>query len=589
MKRQRLYRLIFSLSAVFFLGACSLKEYDPHGGVTAEDIFTTPEGYGQLINACYINLSRMLYGRENMILMTEGGTDLWITNGNGTGYRQFLKYLDLTSSIGGSKDIWNGCYDAINLCNAAIERAERAGFKTEEEKNAKVAEARFLRAFYYFHIVEQFGGVYLQTAETDAPKFILERSPVEAFYDVIIPDLQFAAQWLPVEQDDVGRAVRRGALGMLAKAALQRTAYGDVETYATIARDAAAELINNKAAYQAELYPTFAEVFDPANNKTNKESLIRVTFSTNSALFTNSNPNRLFTWISHASFKGVAGLIDPGKPTEVGYKSGAIMQPTKFLFTRFNEDMDARYDVTFKQAYRNNGSLYTWNEADQVKFLKDPSVIGRQVEVGDTSFAFSKKPILGQAILPYVAVTLNDVYDPDTDTVLVNLKSNPDRSSPFKTLFASFVKYDNPALTAANNKYMMADVIVMRFAEAYLIAAEAEILLNRPGEAVGYVNTLRERASLSPSDFVEGRMKTTAADMTIDFILDERARELCGEHTRWYDLKRTKTFEQRLGLGKANPDIRSFDPAVNYVRPIPITFLNSIDNRDEFGQNPGYL
>jgi hypothetical protein len=74
----------------------------------------------------------------------------------------------------------------------------------------------------------------------------------------------------------------------------------------------------------------------------------------------------------------------------------------------------------------------------------------------------------------------------------------------------------------------------------------------------------------------------------LNFILDERARELCGEHLRWFDLKRTRQLENRLGAGSANPNITLFNKEMHYLRPVPIAFLQSLDNSAEFGQNPGY-
>jgi len=84
----------------------------------------------------------------------------------------------------------------------------------------------------------------------------------------------------------------------------------------------------------------------------------------------------------------------------------------------------------------------------------------------------------------------------------------------------------------------------------------------------------------------QAEMKVNQVDMTIDFILQERARELAGEQVRWYDLKRcgklTKSF-----FAATNPDILFFDEAKHIVRPIPQSFLDAIANPNEFGTN-GY-
>jgi hypothetical protein len=81
----------------------------------------------------------------------------------------------------------------------------------------------------------------------------------------------------------------------------------------------------------------------------------------------------------------------------------------------------------------------------------------------------------------------------------------------------------------------------------------------------------------------------------MDFVLDERARELAGEHLRWFDLKRTRKLVERIE--KYNKDIKIpanllskdngyFENVL--LRPIPQVELDALENAEEFGQNPGY-
>jgi hypothetical protein len=82
-------------------------------------------------------------------------------------------------------------------------------------------------------------------------------------------------------------------------------------------------------------------------------------------------------------------------------------------------------------------------------------------------------------------------------------------------------------------------------------------------------------------------MEVGASDLTIDFILKERARELCGEQWRWYDLKRTGRLNQQyLTQPGKNPFITNFNTR-HLVRHIPQEFLDQIANAEEFGTN-GY-
>ena len=84
----------------------------------------------------------------------------------------------------------------------------------------------------------------------------------------------------------------------------------------------------------------------------------------------------------------------------------------------------------------------------------------------------------------------------------------------------------------------------------------------------------------------EAAMEIKPEQLTLDFILDERARELGGEQQRWFDLKRTGKLLERV---KAyNPDAKVNIKEHHLLRPIPQTQLDAIINKEEFGQNAGY-
>ena len=89
------------------------------------------------------------------------------------------------------------------------------------------------------------------------------------------------------------------------------------------------------------------------------------------------------------------------------------------------------------------------------------------------------------------------------------------------------------------------DFLVFRLAEAYLIAAEGLYMSGRTNEALDYINVVRRRAA-HPGKSSE--MEAQASDLSLDFILDERARELLGEHVRWFDLVRTGKLIERVKL-----------------------------------------
>ena len=124
------------------------------------------------------------------------------------------------------------------------------------------------------------------------------------------------------------------------------------------------------------------------------------------------------------------------------------------------------------------------------------------------------------------------------------------------------------------------DIYIMRMAEVYLLAAEANQKLGKGEQAAKHLNVLRKRA-LRPG--YTGTYELTNA--TEDDVLDEYAREMCGEFIRWSVLKRHNNIAERLARYNKRA-AKTFKPYM-YNRPISQEFLRVILNADEYGDN-GY-
>src|SRR5205823_5386509 len=134
------------------------------------------------------------------------------------------------------------------------------------------------------------------------------------------------------------------------------------------------------------------------------------------------------------------------------------------------------------------------------------------------------------------------------------------------------------------------------------MAAEAYFYLGNTAQARDYINVVRSRAAAAGRTT---QMEITSAQVNLNFILDERARELCGEFTRWYDLKRTGQLLLRVRNTAYSPVLvtRAANSGVtaggNYgsnaaanikdfhvLRPIPQTEIDRTSGK--ITQNPGY-
>ncbi len=157
-------------------------------------------------------------------------------------------------------------------------------------------------------------------------------------------------------------------------------------------------------------------------------------------------------------------------------------------------------------------------------------------------------------------------------------------------MFPSLNKFAD-ALRPDNQASGVRPFIAFRLAEDYLNAAEALLMKGERGTAVDLINTLRMRAArqgATPAETEAHRqaMKITDAQLNLDFVLDEREREMVGEQTRWFDLKRTGTLLDRVK--KHNPDAAKNIQPKHLVRPIPQDQIDRVSNPGDFPQNPGY-
>lgn len=580
------YSSILFLLVVMF--TCNkLDEYNP-SGATNDAIWSTPDGFQTLVNAAYIN-QRTFYGKEDGVLMAEAGTDIWFRASKSTSYRQLFRYADFSSSSAGtSTNYWRDIWPAINYCNAGIGRIGNVSFSSEVVKKQKEGELRFLRAFYYWHIVETYGGVSLRTTETTTPVLTAERSSVKDFYNLIITDLDSAVTWLPktpVNPKEYSRATKKSAMGLLARALLSRAYYSidegnssEAATYFTLAKQIAHTTIDSAVNWGISLYPNYSDLWNNAvggNNKNSKEALYIISNSTNYALNYDANGNRLHLWFL-AKYSDKPGMQQDLANGNDGYR---YFMPTEFLLDLFDESKDSRYSATFQDIWKaNKTAAYTWTASDATKYGKVAALVGQKINPGDTAFYITKNKVPDKSGRKYVVIDRDSLFRADTIYSITDA-------------YPALKKFMDPNRTAANAQPGYNDILVIRLAEMYMIAAEAEFQLGDNTSAANDINVIRRRASKTHT----GDMDVVPGDVTLDFILDERAREFAGEHMRWFDLKRTRTLAQRVQ--KYNKNVQIPDNLLQkgngvfenmLLRPVPQTELDALLNGAEFGQNPGY-
>lgn len=570
MKFLRINKAILLSGCLLFACNDLLVEYNP-SGLTAEAVYTKPAGYESLVNAAYAGL-RNWYGKEDGYTLSEGGTDLWL---QGVDNRRvdIMTYNNLQGTeaippLAASETflerIWERFYASINLCNTGIIHVSESGMTPELQK-IREAELRFLRAFYYWHIVETWGGVHFTTDETTTPQITANRTSVDTFYDLIFEDLAFAVTNLPATTADYGRVTKPTAEAFLARIHLTR---GNDQDALTLAEKVIAD-------YGFALQAKYSDLWLMSNLK-NKEVIWAVNYTvdlTASDLVnatTNplghprggNNGHLMFPMTYERAAAGAIGMtrdIPNGRPF-------ARYMPTKFLLNLYDETMDSRYAGSFQtlwkcNAPRNdykktvNGVTYTVALA-----TGDTAILATKYEVPDVTDAAKKYLIIDESKMYKADGTFNG-----------------------NALYIALSKFMDPTRATIAEIQSARDAFVFRLAEMYLIAAEASLNLGETDDAAGFINTLRTRAAL-PGKTAD--MQIDAADVTLDFILDERAREFAGEQLRWFDLKRTGKLVERVTLH--NPVAAPFVKPYHVVRPIPQKQIDGVANKTEFVQNEGY-
>lgn len=558
MKRIRKYSLLLLVLPALMLGSCrKFLEENNKSGITEDVLYKTSDGIESLVNACYAP-SRLWYGKMIGLLLTEAGTDEILRAGWGAGFAQYHEYNStLQGSDPGFIHVWSGFYKGINACNAAIARLPGTPL-ADATKKLRDGEVRFLRAFYYYHLAETFGPVPIRTTETKSPEMTATRAAVDEVYKLILNDLTAAdADLAGVVNPAGGRVTQPAVEAFMARIYLTRKQYQQ-------ALDMANKVIRNYNFSMIKDYKALWQMGVNSNGNTNKEAIWFVNYNADNNLNDvprGSDLGYFYLWEgghnAHAFFTemnfGLPGLtydIENGRPLNQ-------YLPSTYLLDLYDETKDARYAGSFRTVW--------WANA--------PGTLPAGVKIGDTIMFTSKQVIPAdvRAMKKYTIFDRNDVYD-------ANGLPRGDRSR-----YVQMNKFADPTRSGPMVHESKRDAIVFRLPEMYLIAAEASLYLNNKQQAADDINVVRTRAAIPGK---EAEMQISAADVTIDFILDERAREFVGEQLRWFDLKRTGKLLERVK--RYNPDAAPNIKEYHMVRPLPQQEIDVMQNKDQFKQNPGY-
>ncbi len=549
--------------------------------VSAGSYYTTPAGLEDAVDATYSFL-REIYSNERAYMLSIFGTDTH-TNGADGGYKGFNFYDNtLNSGVDILLQQWEFLYRGINQANAVLGRSEGITGVSDATKLQRQAEVKFLRAFYYFYLVQTWGDVHLTLEETIGAQVTANKTSQATIYkDAIIPDLEFAIANLPATQSNYGRATKAAAQFLLAKAYLTRgyQSFGSASDFTT-----AETLFTAVIGGGFSLVPTHKDLWDQSK-QLNTEVIWAIQYSTDLILNGGDtgvgNRGHLYFGMEYDIQPGMIRDIANGRPFK-------RFRPTDYMVgiwatARVN---DQRYEDTYKHVWICNDNRTSGNgipKWKQIHVDKGAKKLGGALvtatDIGKNRFALGDTALFipgpGQDAkwladeklkVRYTVITRTQASYPAS--TLPTSNSNYYPKDPFfynERLFPTIGKFFDPLRSTIQWERGSRDWFVMRLADALLLRAEARFKQGgKNQQAADDINVVRTRAA-KPGKVAA--MQITDTQVNIDRILLERALELDAEQLRWFDLARTGKLVEYVKaynpLGAAN--IQTF----HLRRPIP--------------------
>lgn len=450
------FRGLLGLMVLAGMPACVDLDEVLVSGVSSQ-FFASPQGVEAAVNATYSHL-RLMYQDERPAGMGEFGTDIW-THGDQGGKKHFNRYDPaLNPSDNWFSGTWNPVYRGINTANTLLDRVDDVTGMNPATKTIRIAEVRFLRALFYFHLVQNFGDIPLLLTESQGIITEMTRTPASQVYDAIIADLQAAVADLPATQSDYGRATKAAAQHLLGKVHLTRAykPYAAANDFAT-----AASLLETVITTSGRsLRPQYRQVFD-INNQRHSEVIFSVQNSYDTQLRGPEGGNRLHLY--YLSFyddrPGLARSILHGRAFR-------RKRPTQFAINLWDKTMDTRYHDSFQHVW-----LAT-NAAAQgaVGTSRGP------IAIGDTALVLTEFEVTPA----YRQSKAYTIYAPS-------------QWDEFR--FPSLDKHKDPLRPSVNEEHGGREMMVMRLAETYLLAAEARLGAGSPGMGIDSSDSRRRQPS----------------------------------------------------------------------------------------------
>lgn len=615
MKKVKILPILAFSAGILLTGCSDFLEAENKSSVESEEYFKTEVGFENLSSTPYYKMRAIYGGAPNMFC---SGTDLYEKGRSGYSSPTLSTYKNIRVDEAEVLNFYKYCYDGIQQCNTVIFYGN--GGANGKNVALRVDEAKTLKAFYYYLLSQQIGGVpisdeYIASAQTSFP-----RNSQKEVYDYIIGLLTEVEtnNVLPAD-DHTGRVSMRFVYNLFAKTYL---AYGWDYGVADAGGQGLAE---GQAANVTD-----RTYFDNAASYADKaigEKTPSLSFSDMWDVQNDNNDDIIFA-IQYT--RGISGQDETTGGNQQQAQFGNYYGgDTKYTNSQFppSEKLiylfelgDVRYEGTFMveqhEVYNNyydpakkgkTSILYyfpAWYED-----LSNPVDYCNIDDNHNTASIYSSSN-------PSVVIKTSISSRTGKITHAAKKEQTYETSRTGNNMSFCVRKFDDyNAEKNGTNAVSFHNIVLAHLTETYLIAAEAYYMAGNTPKSLERFNVVRKRADAkeltSYADYVrhysdgtsnsynsgagiDNVPKLTGEELNpIDIILDERARELCGEYYRWMDLRRTKRLidynvKYNGGVTSADDFKGTGDGQYRWFRPFPQDEINLNDAITDDDQNPGY-
>ena len=584
--------ILFTVLSALVLTGCNEDKFLEERALdfnSASNSYNTKADFDAAVTELYFLTREEFYTTYDRTTDLSKFADMWIT----ADPLQSNVTADLSPSGGIAKFYWDENYKLIAQANTVISRVATATGLTDAQKKEFEAKGRFFRALGYRTLAYLYGGVPLQIEEVTSPKTDYTRDTKENVLAQVVQDLEFAVANLPEINAVKDGEISKPAANMLLSEVYLATGANDK------AASAASAVINNpNLALMTERFGSqakedgdvFYDLFRPNNQNRasgNTEGVWVIQFETN--VEGGGNNTSHFFW-NPGSFWGERFFAPQVDKFQIIKPDGTRLQ----LFNWPIGDMTGGRGI---------GTHYAVNHLYNEIWAKDFNDMRNSEFNWPRRFKVHRANVLDEN--PELKAAMPDGYFDLENTKLpagwsmetgfgggVNATTQlPNRfmcgystkmTTPFHHPDAQYQNKSTYQLAGTGGK-TYTDQYFFRLAEAYLLRAEAYVKLGKNAEAAADINVLHARAKATPC---------TAEEVDLDYVLDERLRELTCEEKRRLTLSRVGKLAERIK--KYNPyfsaahsaDGKDYDAHFDLL-PVPLSAIQA--NKDaKLEQNPGY-